>query len=364
MRPIRVFIVDDSITVRRMLSDALAEDPELEVVGSAANGALALTLIPRLSPDLVILDIDMPVLDGLETMGRLRPLFPRLPVIVFSSSTSHGAETTLQALWLGANDYVQKPSSFSSGSASHVVEAELMPRIKALARREPRSAQESAGTGRREAAAPRAGPASLSSPHAAIIAIGASTGGPRALAQILADLPRDLEAPVLVVQHMPPVFTRHLADGLTVQGELPVREAVHGIRVQPGVVWLAPGDHHLEIERRGGELRLLLTQAAPENACRPSVNPLFRSVAETYGASALAIILTGMGQDGLQGCERVRELGGQVIAQDESTSVVWGMPGQVVRAGLAHRVMPLDEIAGEIVRRARPGRGRDVREAA
>lgn len=362
--PIRVFLVDDSVTIRRMLSDALAEDPELDVVGSAANGALALTLIPGLAPDVVVLDIDMPVLDGLETLARLRPWQPRLPVIVFSSSTSHGAETTLQALWLGANDYVTKPSAIHPGSAAYVVKAELIPRIKALARREAPGApvRESAHAGAPgDSAAMRVG--DRTPPKASVVGIAASTGGPRALAEILSTLPGDVDAPILVVQHMPPVFTRHLADGLSAQGELPVREAVHGTRVEPGVVWLAPGDQHLEVERRGGGVFLVLSQSPPENACRPSANPLLRSLAEAYGQATLAIILTGMGQDGLLGCERVRERGGQVLAQDEATCVVWGMPGQVVRAGFAHRVLPIGEIAGEILRRTRSdGGGR--REAA
>lgn len=358
--PIRVLVVDDSVTVRQLVVDALSTDPELQVVGAAPNGALALSMLARSKPDCIVLDIDMPVMDGLEFLTRLRPEYPRLPVIVFSTLTTHGAETTLQAMWNGASDYVAKPQAGDYESALQQTRADLVHRIKAFARPSRRTALE---TGGRTLATPArlASPAvapprpALSPPLArvSVVAIGASTGGPRALVDILSALPGDLEAPVLVVQHMPPLFTRHFADGLASQCDLHVREAEHGVVLEPGMVWIAPGDQHLTVGRDGAFVRLWLDQDAPENACRPSVDPMLRSVARVHGAGALAVILTGMGSDGLAGCRAVREAHGQVVAQDEASSVVWGMPGSVVKAGLAHRVLPVEAIAHDIVQRVR-----------
>lgn len=352
MERIKVLVVDDSVTVRQLLVDALAVDPEVHVVGTAPNGALGMTLLPRLVPDVIVLDIDMPVMDGLEFLRRVRPAYPKLPIVVFSTHTTHGAATTLQALWHGASDYVAKPTAPDFESAVVQARRELLPRIKAFARRDGARAVPAAP-------APNVAmhPASLArierpAPRATAVAIGASTGGPRALADVLAALPADFSAPVLVVQHMPALFTRHLADGLSSQCDLPVREAEHGTPLQAGTVWIAPGDHHLTVGRDGPLLRLWLDQGPPENACRPSVNPLFRSVADTFGPGALGVVLTGMGQDGLEGAARIRAARGQVIVQDEPSSVVWGMPGAVARAGHADKVLPLDGIAGEILARA------------
>jgi two-component system chemotaxis response regulator CheB len=359
MKRIKVLVVDDSVTVRQLLVEALGVDPEVQVVGTAPNGALALTLLPKLQPDVVILDIDMPVMDGLEFLRRVRPMYPKLPLLVFSTYTTHGAATTLQALWFGASDYVAKPTATGFEAAVVQARAELLPRIKAFARREseapevpllarlPHAPVHPAPPGR-----PR------TQQRASVIAIGTSTGGPRALADVLGALPGDFPVPVLVVQHMPPLFTRHLADGLSAQCELPVREAEHGIALEPGTVWIAPGDHHLTVARDGAVLRLRLDQGPSENACRPSVNPLFRSVAEVFGHGTLGVVLTGMGQDGLEGCARIRAARGQVIVQDEPSSVVWGMPGAVARAGFADKMLPLDQVAGEILARVHRQGGR------
>lgn len=357
---IRVLIVDDSVTVRQLVVDALSIDPDIQVVGTAPNGALALSMLTRTKPDCIVLDIDMPVMDGLEFLTRLRPEYPRLPVIVFSTLTTHGAETTLQAMWNGASDYVAKPQAGDYEGALKQTRADLVHRIKAFARpcriAPPASAVPPSARGAAEpAAAERKLRATPTAPivRASIVAIGASTGGPRALVDILSALPGDLEAPVLVVQHMPPLFTRHFADGLAAQCDLVVREAEHGVILEPGTVWIAPGDHHLTVLRDGAVVRLWLDQDAHENACRPSVDPMLRSVARVYGAGALAVILTGMGSDGLTGCRAIREAHGQVVAQDEATSVVWGMPGSVVRAELAHAVLPVEAMASEIVQRVR-----------
>ena len=362
MARVRVLLVDDSVTVRRLLAEALSADPDLDVVGTAANGVLALEQLERLHPDIIVLDLDMPVMDGHEFLTRMRRRWPRLPVIVFSSFTAHGAEATLQALWNGASDYVMKPKSPDLGSALHQARAELVPRIKAFAR--PGSGavharQAAARAARRPAqpdpaqARPPAREIRLGATRASVIAIGASTGGPRALADVVGVLPADIGVPILVVQHMPAMFTRLLADGLGAHCEMPVCEAEHGMSLEAGTVWVAPGDHHLTVARDGAMPRLWLDRQPAENGCRPSVNPLFRSVAEAFGTGTLAVVLTGMGQDGLDGARSVRERGGQVVVQDEASSVVWGMPGSVARAGLADAVLPLEDIGPEIVARVR-----------
>lgn len=350
MEPIRVLIVDDSAPIRILLDEALSPDPAIDVVGSAANGELALLALRSQRPDVIILDLEMPVMDGMAFLAEVRRRAPRLPVIVFSSFSSHGAEVTLKALWAGASDYVTKPRAPGVEQARAAVAAALLPRIKAIVGRErersgppPRRARPSAITPQEPAAPDRA------RSRARVVAIAASTGGPRALAVLLRQLPGDLPVPVLVVQHMPPMFTGYLAHGLSSQSALRISEAYPGARFEPGQVWIAPGDRHLVVRSAGRGLELALHQGPHENGCRPSADPLFRSVAETFGRSALAVVLTGMGQDGTLGARAIRDAGGSVFVQDEASSVIWGMPGSVVKAGLADRVLPLDAIAAEIV---------------
>lgn len=364
MKAVRVLIVDDSTSIRLLLEEALSRDPEIEVVGSAPNGELALLAVRTQRPDAIVLDLEMPVMNGLEFLARVRTKAPRTTVIVFSSFSSHAAEMTLKALWAGASDYVTKPRATDLKLARELVAAELTPRIKAHVERARRSAP--------AAEAPPAPPApriasaiwpAMETAHAAsrpaararVIAIAASTGGPTALAQVLRRLPVDFEAPLLVVQHMPPLFTGYLADGLDQQCALEVCEAQAGSRLEPGRIWIAPGDHHMMLSAHG---EITLGSGPRENGCRPSADPLFRSVAEHFGPQALAVVLTGMGQDGLAGARAVRERGGGVIVQDEASSVIWGMPGSVARAGLADRVLPLDQIADHLIVRSRHGGGR------
>ncbi len=350
MPKIRVLVVDDAVVFRRLVADELARDPTLEVAGTAANGRIALAKLPQVNPDLVILDVEMPELDGLATLTELRRTYPRLPVIMFSALTERGAEATLEALARGATDYFTKPTGTGSLDASlRVLREELVPKIKALcgAPATPEPGRPVGGArGLPAPAVPgvRAGPVE-------VVAVGASTGGPNALAEVVGRLPGDLPVPLVIVQHMPPMFTRLLAERLTAHSQLTVREGSPGEMLQPGRAWIAPGDHHMEVAREGGQVRLRLHQGPPENSCRPAADVLFRSVARAFGAGSLAVILTGMGQDGLRGCEAVRATGGQVLAQDEATSVVWGMPGFVARAGLADAVLPLARIADEIRRR-------------
>ncbi len=341
MRPIRVLVVDDSTVVRRLVSGVLAAEADIEVVGSASSGEAALARLPQLSPDVVTLDVDMEGLSGLETLKRIRADWPRLPVIMFSALTQRGAATTIDALLLGASDYVTKPTGAGSpDEAMACVRDQLLPRIRELVRHV--RAREAPPTCR-----PRAGA------RVEVVVIGVSTGGPNALMQVLPELPADLRAPVLIVQHMPPLFTRMLAQGLTAKCRLAVAEAEDGEAVLAGRVLLAPGGRHLEVARDAGASapRARLHDGPPENSCRPSADVLFRSAVRAYGAGVLAVVLTGMGQDGLRGAEAVREAGGATLAQDEASSVVWGMPGFVVRAGLADAVLPIERVAAEIVAR-------------
>jgi two-component system, chemotaxis family, protein-glutamate methylesterase/glutaminase len=348
---IRVLIVDDAIVFRRLVAEELGADPAIEVVGTAANGRIALQKLPQVNPDIVILDVEMPELDGLATLREIRKTYPKLPVIMFSALTERGASETLDALALGATDYFTKPTSAGGLDASlQVLRDELIPEIKALCKRPEQGPPASV------ALAPISRIRSAVTPIE-VVAIATSTGGPNALADVFAGLPADFPVPIVLVQHMPPMFTRLLAERLTARSSLQVEEGHSGGLLRPGHAWVAPGDHHMITVRDGTNTKMLLHQDPPENSCRPAADVLFRSVAQVFGPGALAVVLTGMGQDGLRGCEAIRAAGGQVIAQDEATSVVWGMPGFVVKAGLADKVLPLALIGGEIVRRVRASRG-------
>ncbi len=348
MRKIRVLIIDDAVAVRRLLSEELSRDPDLEVAGVAANGRIGLALIPQVSPDILILDLEMPELDGLQTLAAVRAMHATLPVIVFSALTHRGATVALDALALGANDYVTKPTSGGGpGAASRIIREQLVPKLKVFGGlfEQPRAPGLSVGAG--------SGRCLRQSRRLEVVAIGISTGGPNALAAMLPLLPADFPAPILIVQHMPPIFTGLLAERLAAKSALSVSEAVPGQALLPGLAVIAPGDWHLAVARDANRVRVVTHQGPPENSCRPSADVLFRSVAATYGPAAVAVVMTGMGQDGLRGCEAIRDAGGQVLAQDEATSVVWGMPGYVVRAGLADRVLPLDQLTAEVMKRVR-----------
>lgn len=353
MSRIRVLVVDDSVVVRRLVSDILAADPRLEVVGSAANGEIALAKIPQLNPDLITLDLEMPVMDGLETLEHLRVLHPGLPVIIFSTLTARGAAATFDALERGARDYVTKPANVGSVTASmEAVRAQLVPRIVALCGGVP--AAPHGGTPLRTASTPAT--ATGAPPRVDVLAIGASTGGPDALVTVLSALPASLPVPVVVVQHMPPVFTTQFADRLDRRCSLRVREAVGGEQLSPGEVLVAPGDFHLRLHRSGDRVVTALDRGTPENYCRPAVDVLFRSVGEAYGEHALGVVLTGMGTDGARASADLVAGGGTVYVQDEATSVVWGMPGAVVAAGAAARVLSLADVAPAVLARMSTGR--------
>lgn len=348
----RLLIVDDSAVMRGLLRSVVAADPLLEVAGTAANGADALDAIDTLKPDLMLLDVEMPVMNGLETLRRLQSRGSQVPVIVCSAVTQRGARVTIEALASGAADYVAKPAQQANREQAFAkLSRELLPKLRALARQREGP--------RRVLPVASAAPAPTGETPR-IVAIGVSTGGPAALERVLPELPSSFPLPILVVQHMPDLFTRSLADRLDRNCRVRVREAEEGAAVRAGQVVIARGDWHLEVQAgAGGAALQRLTRTPPENHCRPSADVLFRSCAAVYGAGVLAVVLTGMGSDGLAGCRVLRQAGAMVLAQDEATSAVWGMPGAVARAGLANRILPLDQIAGEMMRIA----GGDFKEA-
>jgi len=410
----RVLVVDDSAVIRRAISDLLAGDPEIEVIGQASNGNLALVRMVELKPDVVTLDVEMPVMDGLETLREMKKAGISVPVIMCSTLTERGAVATLDALSLGAACYVTKPSS--SGSATESIEnlrRDLLPKVKALgahhnryvapqrlpaapapsvqvkpaivaapievvtAQRHPTTAPAAAApsfTAKERPKAPPTAPAEIP-PHRPVVPpapvlapkskgtgkieaviIGVSTGGPNALAVVLPSIPLDFPVPVLIVQHMPPVFTKLVADRLNNQSPLSVREACENEAIRTGSVLIAPGDFHMVMEKSGADVRVRLNQSPAVNFCRPAVDVMFKSAVEVYGGNLLAVILTGMGSDGAIGCQMVRDAGGQVIVQDAASSVVWGMPGAVAERGIAEAILPLGDIAKEIVRRVTTSR--------
>ncbi len=346
----RVLIVDDSVVVRRIVAQTLSADPDLDVIGSASDGRSALDKIARDEPDLVLLDLEMPGMDGLETLRELRKLRPRLPVLIFSALTERAGELTLEALSAGASDYVTKPTRVGAEVVSvDRVRTELLAKIKALVGRRAAPAREALAPA---LPLPTLRPSGFAPAMVELVVIGASTGGPNALEDLLIALPGSFPVPILIAQHMPQPFTRLFAERLDERTTLRAREAEHGARVRAGEVWVAPGDYHLIVARGAEGLVVRLNQDAPENACRPAVDVLFRSAAAVCGAGVLAVVLTGMGSDGMRGCQQIRAAGGQVLVQDEASSAIWGMPGSVAKAGLADAVLPLTQIAGAMHGRA------------
>jgi two-component system chemotaxis response regulator CheB len=351
---IRVLVVDDSTVVRRLLAEMIGAEPDMEVVGTAADGRIAMAKLDQVNPDLVTLDVEMPEMNGLETLAAIRKVRPKLPVILCSTLTQPAAAATLDALSLGASDYVTKPTGAGTRQeALGQLRDDLIGKIRFFVR----------GT-LQVPLPPAPPPAAIPRPRSpvvagriGVVAIGVSTGGPNALQALIPTLGLDLPVPVLVVQHMPPTFTRLLAERLcNVRGGR-VEEATAGVVAQPGTVYIAPGDFHMTVERRDGKTVLNLAKDPPENSCRPAVDPLFRSVAAAFGGKAVGVVLTGMGRDGTNGCEHLREHGAQILVQDEASSVVWGMPGLVARKGLADAILPLAEVGPEIRRRVMEGRG-------
>jgi two-component system chemotaxis response regulator CheB len=343
-------VVDDSVVVRKIVTDVLSADPGIDVVGTAVNGKVALGKLEALRPDLITMDIEMPEMNGIDAVRAIRAARSRVPIIMFSTLTERGATATLDALSAGANDYVTKPANVGSvGQSMESVREQLIPRIRALTGRPPGPAAARAAAAAPVAPripAPRSGPRS----RPAVLVVGSSTGGPEALAKVLPHLPASLPVPVLMVQHMPPVFTRQFAQRLDRLSALRVVEAVDGTPLVPGTVHLAPGDRHLVVRTTPRGQVTALTADPPENFCRPAVDPLFRSAVAAYGGAVLAVVLTGMGADGRSGAGEIRAAGGTVVVQDQASSVVWGMPGAVASAGYADEVLPLDRVAEAVTR--------------
>jgi two-component system chemotaxis response regulator CheB len=368
-RRTRILIVDDSAVMRSLLRSVVCADESLEVAGTAADGESALRAIETLHPDLILLDVEMPVMDGLATLRQLRARGDRIPVIMCSSLTQRGARVTIEALACGASDYVTKPAGQASReAAARALTLDLAPRIHALTSRLQSQPQPlSPGAARFPLTLPMP-PVPKPQPISAapvVLAIGVSTGGPAALDILLPALPANLPLPVLVVQHMPELFTRLFAQRLDGRCRLRAREAAEGDPVRAGTIYIARGNWHMEVlaaSSPGQAPTLHLNQGPLENHCRPAVDALFRSAAAVYGPGVLAVVLTGMGSDGLNGCRAIRDHGGSVLAQDEATSTVWGMPGAVANAGLAQNVLPLQAIVPEILRIAGRNCGSEARE--
>jgi two-component system chemotaxis response regulator CheB len=343
MDKIRVLVVDDSMVVRRALRECFRGDPEIEVVGVAETGVRALQQIDDLKPDLVTLDIEMPEMDGLETLRFLRARGSQIPIIMFSRYTRKGAQETIKALELGASDVVEKPvSQPNQTSACEAAKRQLTTRIRALGRKARKVKAVPSPTP--EPRVPQAPNLSIVTAIDAV-AIAISTGGPSALIEVVSGLDAELPVPIFITQHMPPMFTKFLAERLTVRGRLPAVEAEEGMPVVPGTIYIAPGDFHLELAQRSTETLIHLSQAPAENSCRPSADVMFRSLADVYGAGLLGIVMTGMGQDGRRGSEEIRSRGGLIVAQDEASSLVWGMPRAVITAELHNAVAPLSGIS-------------------
>lgn len=339
-QPIRLLIVDDSATVRSVLRRYFEADPRFEVAGVAKDGLEALEMVPDLKPDVVTLDIEMPRLNGLETLPRLMKIRPT-PVVMVSSLTTEGADTTIHALELGAVDFIPKPSSRLAPSA------EVLEKVVAAASARVRVVRNVTPQARRPSQALSPAGTRWSS---RMVVIGSSTGGPQALRTVVEGLPADLRVPVVIVQHMPPGFTKSLAARLDSLTPLPVAEAEDGMRIEAGKVILAPGDYHLTLSAGG---RVDLNQGPTECGVRPAINVTLESVARHHGADVVCAILTGMGSDGTRGAGLVKEAGGYVISQDEATSTVYGMPRSVADAGFTDEVRPISEIAAAIVQQCR-----------
>ncbi len=345
---IRVLIVDDSAVIRGALGRIIDAEPDLRVVTTANNGVVALDALRHVTVDVVLLDIEMPEMNGLTVLPLILSSYPDTRVIMASSLTQRGAEVTMQALALGAADYIAKPAARTGAATLATVAQEIATKVRIIGRSArgqkratpqppPDVARTALLSARHTDAAPR------------IVAIASSTGGPNALAEVLGALPRDFPLPILITQHMPAMFTLLLAQRLERDAGRKCCEAVDGQAIESNHVYVAPGGFHMIVQTHEGRPFVRLTQTEPENFCRPSADPMLRSIAAIYGASTLAVVLTGMGEDGMRGCADVHQRGGRVVVQDEASSVVWGMPGAVAHAGYASVIAPLSGIADAIM---------------
>ncbi len=379
--PIKVMVVDDAVVIRGLLTRWLGEDKGIDVVGSHRNGKLAVEDILKSNPDVVVLDIEMPEMDGMTALPLMLAKKRDLVVIMASTLTRRNAEISLKALSLGAADYVPKPESTSEVTTSIDFRRELIEKVKALGARAvrmrgpartmraetragrtsepatPVSARPSADTrasfrgAKPVAAAPGFQTKPYSSARPRILAIGSSTGGPQALQEVMKQVGTAMnDVPVVITQHMPPTFTAILAEHMGKAALRPAKEGEDGETLKPGNIYVAPGGKHMILEKEAGAVKIRLTDGAPVNFCKPAVDPLFDSVAKAYGSATLAVILTGMGHDGADGVKTIASGGGSVITQDEATSVVWGMPGAAAQTGVCSDILPLNQIGPKISR--------------
>lgn len=364
--PYRVMLVDDSSVIRGLLSRWLGADPAIEIVASVGNGKVAVSSLERTDPEIVVLDIEMPVMDGLTALPLILKEKPNVQVLMSSTLTSKNAEVSLKAMSLGASDYISKPTTNREVISSQSFQSEMIDKVKSLASAKRKLLGHSPYSEKRVAEqSPKAAislksdaigvkknletrQASKTPPR--IIGVGSSTGGPQALLKFVNSIKDDLTVPVVITQHMPAAFTKILAAHLSKASGLTCIEVTEDTLLENGKVYVATGDYHMKVIEEGSKKYLKVNQDPPENFCRPAVDPMFRSLAELYGPAVVGVVLTGMGQDGLQGSKMIVENGGTIIAQNEETSVVWGMPGAVSEAGICNAILPLDQLGGKVKR--------------
>lgn len=347
MNPIRVLICDDSVVARRILKDTLELSSEIEIVGLAPTAALAIQKISQVVPDIVMLDVEMPEMDGIEAVTQIRKSWPRLPVIMCSSLTERGADATLRAIAAGASDYIAKPSTMAGTAGAFGTE--LLAKVRALCGA--RGTQPAPTRFARPAAPPPVAISKMRREAFTCLAIGSSTGGPNALSTVFSAIPKNLPVPIFITQHMPPMFTRMLAERLTATSGFPVVEATDGERVEAGKAYVAPGNYHMTAVKDGTLVRIALNQDPQENSCRPAVDVMFRSLAQVYGDGVLATVLTGMGHDGTRGAQVLSQAGAQIIVQDAHSCVVPSMPTSVATAVQVDGVFPIERLGIELVSR-------------
>lgn len=359
---IRVMVVDDSAIIRGLISRILVSDPGISVVASVGNGKMAVESLGRHDVDVVIMDIEMPVMDGLTALPKLLEVKPDVRIVMASTLTLRNAETSLRALELGASDYISKPTATRDISGGDEFQRLLLEKVRALGSLAKRGARATAPVSvprPAPAATPGAppslyptGPITLRAPgllRPLVVAIGSSTGGPPALFTVLKDIQSSIGVPILITQHMPPTFTTILAQHIERNSGWPCREGQAGEPILSGRIYLAPGGYHMLVDQHEGKPIIRLTQDPPENFCRPAVDPMLRSMVKYYNGRILSVILTGMGADGMRGCREVVQAGGTVFAQDEATSTVWGMPGAVATDGICSAVLPLKDIGARVM---------------
>ncbi len=356
MKNLKVVVIDDSVLYRKLVTDSLKAFPNVEVVSTAHNGKVGIDKIKQFKPDFVTLDVEMPVMNGIETLKEIEKQKLNVRVIMISTLTAEGAKVTIDALAAGAFDFLKKPTGKGFEENKKLLSKQLIPIVRTLAIKSsftmsaikrPTSisrTRDTTVTTRRPISVRK----STLSPR--IIALGISTGGPNALNKLIPKLPKDLKVPIVLVQHMPPIFTKALADSLDKKSQVTVVEGANGMKLENGTVYIAPGGKQMKIEKCGMATVIKITDAPPENNCKPSADYLFRSVSEVYKGATLGVIMTGMGNDGTKGLQVMKEHGIKVIGQDKESCVVFGMPMEAIKAGVVDVVLPLDKIASEIVR--------------